>query len=65
MTQYSKHEVINNLRREKKKLENTLEAVTSKVKEWNNPHQRDKHAAPSIVHDLEGLLELPQEGDEE
>ena len=42
-----------------------LEVVTLKVKEWDNPHQRDRHAAPSIVHDLEGLLELPQEGDEE
>lgn len=45
--------------------EKTLRAIISKVKEWDNPHQRDRHAAPSIVHDLEGLLELPQEGDEE
>lgn len=64
MTFISAKQVIAILRRKKAELEAKLEAVTDKVKEWDDPHQRDKHAAPSILHDLEGLLDLPQEGEE-
>ena len=47
------------------KLSDKLEAVISKVKEWDLIHMRGRQSADSIVHDLEGLLKLPQEGDEE
>lgn len=64
MTMMSAKQVIAGLRRKIEEHEAKLETVINKVKEWEDPHQRDKHAAPSILHDLEGLLELPQEGDE-
>lgn len=35
---------------------NRLEAVKTKIKEWDETHMRDKHAAPSILEDLEKIL---------
>ena len=56
MTMFSKNQVINNLREEKKKLEDKLEAVKNKLLEWDNIHMRDKHAAPSILEDMFKIL---------
>lgn len=61
MTAITKDQLITHLRAKRKELEATLEAVTAKVVEWDKTHQRDKHAAPSIVTDLEQLLGLEGE----
>ncbi len=55
MTQFSKHEVINNLRRERTKLEDKLTAVT----EWFV----ENGAFHCDVHDLIGLRKILEDGD--
>lgn len=61
MTMITKDELIVQLRVKNEALEATLEAVTAKVKKWNQTHMRDPHAASSIVTDLEQLLGLEGE----
>jgi len=61
MTMFSANETINNLRRARAELEDRLNEVKGKVREWDTVHSRDRHAAPSILVDLEKLLGLPQE----
>ena len=34
------------------KSNNKLEAIKTKLLEWDNIHMRDKHAAPSILKDM-------------
>lgn len=45
----------------KKKAEN-LKAIKNKVAEWDSTHMRDHHAAPSILVDLEKILEVEDIG---
>lgn len=45
------------LREEKHKIK----SITDKVKEWDETHMRDPHAAPSILKDLEAMLGLEGE----
>jgi len=75
MTMVDARDVIENLRRKIKELEEKaekyemvirnhlkkLKAVTNKVKEWDLTHMRDPHAAPSILADLEKMLGLESE----
>lgn len=42
---------------DKRKAEGKLEVIAVKVGEWDKVHYRDKHAAPSILEDLEKILE--------
>jgi len=62
MTMVDAKTIIKNLREKKKDIEDKLEAVTNKVREWDLTHMRDPHAAPSILKDLEEMLELEVEG---
>ena len=61
MTMITKDQLIIQLRAKSKELEATLEAVTAKVVEWDQTHNRDPHAASSIVIDLEQLLGVDEE----
>ena len=38
-------------------LNDKLDTVRDKVAEWDSIHMRDRHAAPSILSDLENILE--------
>lgn len=70
MTMFSKSQVINNLRDKVEALEeykknseiqekayrDFIDTVRAKVEEWDKVHQKDKHAASSILVDLEKLF---------
>ena len=38
-------------------LKDKLDAIRDKVAEWDSTHMRDRNAAPSILADLENILE--------
>jgi len=39
-------------------LKKKLETIKNKVAEWDSIHMRERHAAPSILSDLEKILEI-------
>lgn len=53
---YTKNNVLENLRRKNEELEDIIKVITEKVAEWDGTYMRDRHAAPSILQELEKLL---------
>ena len=67
ITKLEKAEALNTLLLEKWcETQEVVENIESIVKEWNETHQRDRHAAPAFLEDIETVLsQFIEKGDKD